>query len=78
MYLPFCLAPPTRPQQFRSREELKRYLQLVSIRLILLECDLSRSRSTNIMLSSVDHVSDVQWSRDPIILMINNSFISSI
>lgn len=23
------LAPPTRPQQFRSREELKRYLQLV-------------------------------------------------
>ena len=29
------LAPPARPLKFRSREELKRYLQLVCLRLFL-------------------------------------------
>ena len=28
---PFSLAPPTRPDKFNTREELKRYLQLVSV-----------------------------------------------
>ncbi len=30
------IAPPPRPEQFRSREELKRYLQLVSLEYLMI------------------------------------------